>query len=155
LAAHYRSITPALKASREQLAELQKQKTQLAGQVPTTLVSTSVAPRAMRILPRGNWLDDSGEIVNPDVPAAFPPLVVPKRRANRPDLARWLVAPENPLSARVFVNRLWLLMFGQGIVRTPDDFGAQGAWPTHPELLDWLAVEFRESGWDVRHMIKL
>jgi hypothetical protein len=137
------------------LAALQKQKAQLLKLVPTSLVSTSGPPRTVRVLPRGNWLDDSGEIVEPGVPAAVAPLNIKGRRATRLDLARWLTAPENPLTARVFVNRLWLLYFGQGIVKTPDDFGSQGAWPTHPELLDWLAVEFRESGWDVRHLIKL
>jgi hypothetical protein len=109
----------------------------------------------VRVLPRGNWLDDSGEIVAPAVPASLAPLAVKERRATRLDLAEWLVAPDNPLVARVFVNRLWMLTFGQGLVKTLDDFGAQGAWPTHPELLDWLAVEFRESGWNVKHMLKL
>ena len=71
------------------------------------------------------------------------------------DLAQWLVSPENPLTARVVVNHLWQMMFGAGLVRTPEDFGLQGDQPTHPELLDWLAVEFLESGWNVRHMLRL
>src|SRR5439155_5965413 len=99
--------------------------------------------------------DDSGEIVAPGVPVALPSLDVKDRRATRLDLARWLVAEDNPLTARVFVNRLWALLFGQGLVKTLDDFGSQGTWPTHPQLLDWLAVEFRASGWDVKHLVRL
>jgi hypothetical protein len=112
-------------------------------------------PRTMRILPRGNWLDDSGEIVQPGTPASLPALGVTGRRASRLDLASWLVSKEHPLTARVFVNRLWKIAFGQGLVTSLDDFGAQGTWPSHPELLDWLAVEFRESGWDVKHLVRL
>lgn len=155
LANYYRaSVAPSLAGPRQHLAALQKQKADLLRAIPATLVSTAIKPQMIRVLPRGNWLDGSGEVVQPGVPASLPALATGERRANRLDLARWLVA-ENPLTARVFVNRLWALYFGQGIVKTLDDFGAQGAWPTHPELLDWLAVEFKSSGWDVKRMIRL
>lgn len=113
-------------------------------------------PSLMRVLPRGNWQDESGEIVTSTPPHFLPqPAVTGTNRLTRLDLARWLMAPENPLTARAFVNRLWKQYFGAGISPVVDDLGAQGEWPTHPELLDWLAVEFRESGWDVKHMVKL
>jgi hypothetical protein len=155
LAKHFRSIAPELKGVRDQLAQLAQQKDALLKSIPSTLISSVQNPRTMRVLPRGNWLDDSGEIVQPGVPEAIVPPLVKQGRANRLDLAKWLVAPDNPLTARVFVNRLWLLFFGQGLVKTLDDFGSQGTWPAHPELLDWLAVEFRESGWDVKHLVRL
>jgi hypothetical protein len=155
LSKYFRNIAPELKAVREQLGELQQQKDKLVKSIPSTLISAAQPPRVMRILPRGNWLDDSGEIVQPGVPAALTPPLVNQDRATRLDLAKWLVAPQNPLTARVFMNRLWMLLYGQGLVKTLDDFGSQGAWPTHPELLDWLAVEFQESGWNVKHVIKL
>jgi hypothetical protein len=89
----------------------------------------------------------------PGVPAVFPPL--PQGAPNnRLGFAKWLVAPENPLTARVAVNRHWQMLFGAGIVRTVEDFGAQGDWPSHHELLDWLAVEFRDGGWDVKKVLK-
>ena len=102
------------KEHQKKLAELQKQKTALLKAVPSTLVSTAGNPRMIRVLPRGNWLDDSGEVVLPGVPAALPSLKISKdkKRATRLDLANWLVAPENPLAARIFVNRLWMLTFG-------------------------------------------
>jgi hypothetical protein len=155
LANHYRSQAPQFASLRERVANLEKERQAKVGNTATSLVSTSVQPRMIRVLPRGNWLDDSGEIVAPNVPASLPPLKFEGKRATRLDLANWMVAPDNPLVARVFVNRLWKLVFGQGIVRTLDDFGAQGTWPSHPELLDWLAVEFRESGWDIKHMLRL
>jgi mono/diheme cytochrome c family protein len=154
LAAHYRTIAPLLEKPRKELADVQAKKTALLKVVPTTLVSMSGPARTMRILPRGNWLDDSGEVVRPAVPAFFGALD-PKAQASRMDLAKWLTSPEHPLVARVFVNRLWKLSFGQGIVRSLDDFGTQGTMPTHKELLDWLAVEFVESGWNVKHTHKL
>ncbi|HWY85419.1 MAG TPA: DUF1553 domain-containing protein [Gemmataceae bacterium] len=153
---YYRAnVDPSLAQPRRELAQMQKQKADLLKAVPTTLVTVATTPRPIRILPRGNWLDASGAIVQPGVPASLPGLDVGADRATRLDLARWLFAPDNPLTARVFVNRLWALYFGQGIVKTLDDFGAQGSWPSHPELLDWLAVEFQESGWNVKHVIKL
>ena len=81
-------------------------------------------------------------------------IFLPERRANRLDLAKWIMAESNPLTARTFVNRVWMLLFGEGISRNVDDLGGQGEPPTHPELLDYLAIQFRESGWDVKGLIK-
>ncbi|HWB14678.1 MAG TPA: PSD1 and planctomycete cytochrome C domain-containing protein [Pirellulales bacterium] len=155
IASYYRTIAPLLQPIRGRLATLEKQKNEIVQSAPTTLVSMAVEPRTVRILPRGNWLDDSGEVMAPGVPEFLLPLSLPDRRPSRVDLATWMTSPHNPLVARVFVNRLWKLCFGQGIVKTLDDLGTQGAWPTHPLLLDWLAVEFVESGWDVKHMMRL
>ena len=154
LAAYYRGIAPQLASTRDALAPLQRQRDELDASIPTTLITESVAPRVVRLLPRGNWQDDSGEVVEPGVPAFLGSLGVDGRRPTRLDLARWLTSPDHPLVARVFVNRLWRQMFGQGLVKTLDDFGSQGAPPSHPELLDWLAVEFRQSGWNIKRMVK-
>ena len=121
---------------------------------PKMVITIPGKARDIRILPRGNWQDDSGPIVDPAIPAFLGALQI-KGRATRLDLAKWIVSDDNPLTSRVFVNRLWKLLFGRGLSQTLDDLGAQGQWPTHPELLDWLAVEFIESGWNVRHMVKL
>jgi hypothetical protein len=155
LAAHYRSFAPELAPARAELARAEQARADFVKKIPTCLVSVSAAPRTVRIRPRGNWMDDSGEIVGPDTPKALPPLGVEGRRPTRLDLARWLVSPGHPLTARVFVNRLWRLFFGMGLSRSLDDLGAQGEWPVHPELLDWLSVEFVESGWDVKHLVRL
>ena len=149
-----KAIKKPTEAQRHELAELEKRQKALLEQIPSSLVTTSVEPRPIHVLPRGNWLDETGPVVLPAVPAFLPPLAVNERRATRLDLARWLVARDNPLVARVMVNRLWKLVFGQALVTTPDDFGSQGAWPTHPELLDWLACEFVDDGWDIKAMLK-
>ena len=121
--------------------------------IPLVMVMHDDKPRETHILQRGNY-ETPGEKVSPNVPGFLPPLPTGVK-SDRLALAKWLVAPEQPLMPRVNVNRLWQMFFGRGLVKTPDDFGMQGALPSHPELLDWLAVEFRESGWDVKHMVKL
>ncbi len=120
------------------------------------VVTAAWKPATVRVLPRGNWQDESGEVVPASPPRFLGRNGLPELKTlNRLDLADWLVSPDNPLTARVFVNRLWKQFFGTGLSAQVDDLGAQGEWPTHPELLDWLAVEFRESGWDMRHLIRL
>lgn len=121
-----------------------------------TMVTEAAEPLETRVLPRGNWQDESGEIVRPAPPAFLSPNVVaPDDRATRLDLAEWIVSAENPLTARTQVNRLWNQFFGTGLSAVVDDLGLQGEYPSHPELLDWLALEFVESGWNVKHMVRL
>src|SRR5207244_9994777 len=128
------------------------------------MFTNAVKPRVIRVLNRGDWMDESGEVVEPRTPAFLPPLGVEGRRPTRLDLARWLTSERQPQTARVFVNRLWYLFFGAGLCRSLEDTGAQGEWPTHPELLAWLAVEFMEGAsggvdprrpWDVKHVVRL
>jgi len=155
LAVHYRATAPELAAARAKVAELKQQKDAIAKQTSVTLITQTMQPRPIRVLPRGNWLDESGTPVEPNTPAFLKPLGVDGRRATRMDLAQWLVDPEHPMTSRAQVNRLWKLFYGYGIARTLSDMGGQGQWPTHPKLLDWLAVEFIESGWDIKHMVRL
>jgi len=128
------------------------QSLQPATSVPI-LREIDAARRETRIANRGNYLD-RGPVVEPAFPAAFSGYAS-DRPLNRLALARWLVSKENPLTARVVVNRYWETLFGRGIVATSEDFGTQGELPTHPELLDWLAVKFMDSGWDSRATIRL
>jgi hypothetical protein len=109
------------------------------------------------VLPRGNWQDESGPLVLPATPSFLPGRreSTPEHRLTRLDLAEWLLSRDNPLTARTVANRLWLPFFGTALSAVVDDLGSQGEPPSHPELLDWLAVEFREGGWDVKRFVRL
>lgn len=134
--------------------QLIRRRTKLEKQLPTTMVMQELPqPRATHVLVRGDYRG-IGEQVSPGTPSCLPPL--PQNAPqNRLALARWLVSPENPLTPRVVVNRLWQLHFGTGLVKTSEDFGTRGEFPSHPQLLDWLAGEFVRSGWDVKHIQRL
>ena len=118
------------------------------------LVSQSGNKRKVRILPRGNWLDKSGEVVDPAIPEFMGKLELEDRKANRLDLAKWVVSKDNPLPARAFTNRIWKIFFGYGLSRRLEDLGGQGEPPTHPKLLDHLSTQFRDQGWDVKQLIR-
>jgi hypothetical protein len=126
----------------------------LLGEIPKTLVTEAVEPRTIRVLPRGNWMDDSGDVVQPGAPH-FLQQIGKTGRVTRLDLADWITSTNNPLTARVFVNRLWKTHFGIGLSKVMEDVGAQGEPPVHAGLLDWLASEFIRSGWDVKHIVRL
>ncbi len=136
-----------------ELASLEEERKVLEAEIPTTMVMAEMeAPRETFILARGQY-DQPTDKVTAAVPAALPPL--PEGAPNnRLGFAQWLVDPSHPLTSRVVVNRYWMHYFGLGLVRTAEDFGIQGEWPTHPDLLDWLATEFIASGWDIKAMQK-
>ncbi|MGH9838589.1 MAG: PSD1 and planctomycete cytochrome C domain-containing protein [Blastocatellia bacterium] len=156
---------------------LEAERDLLDARIPRVVVTEAAMPAEVRILPRGNFLDESGEVVTPTIPAVFGKVETNAPRATRLDLANWIVSNENPLTARVFVNRMWRQFFGTGLSKVLDDLGSQGEWPTHLELLDWLAAEFMHPtsdcglglwdcglsdsrrpqlhDWDVKHIIRL
>ncbi len=149
---YYRqTISPAGRQMVAELAALKAALVKLEAAVPSAMVMQEMpAPRETFVLVRGQY-DKHGERVTAGVPASLPPLPS-DAPGNRLGLARWLVDPAHPLTARVIVNRWWQMYFGTGIVKTSEDFGSQGEYPTHPELLDWLASELVASGWDVKAM---
>ena len=150
------SWSPRRRELAKEVADLEREDATVRAAIPLTMVMKERAePKPAFVLKRGQYdAPDTSRPAARGVPAALGAL--PEgAAANRLGLARWLVDAGNPLVARVTMNRLWEQVFGSGIVRTVEDFGLQGEWPSHPELLDWLAVEFRESGWDLRHMLRL
>jgi hypothetical protein len=176
----------------DELIELKRQRLDLEQQFVPTMITRTARPREIRILPRGNWMDQSGEVVQPQIPHVFGAIHVAaslrdadsdadadtdanadrdaslrhgessigetrrlEDRVTRLDLAKWLVDGKNPLTARVVVNRLWQRYFGIGLAKGLLDMGSQSEWPQHPDLLDWLAIEFVDSGWDIKHMVRM
>jgi hypothetical protein len=146
-------VGPHLRDPVQRLAEAKKELSALKKSIVEVMVMEEMSrPRESHILIRGVW-DKPGEKVTPGMPAVLS--AKPQAAKTRFDLAKWLVDPANPLTARVAVNRQWQMFFGVGLVKTTEDFGTQGELPSHPELLDWLAVEFMHSGWDVKRLHRL
>jgi hypothetical protein len=148
------SVDAACRELSTQLADLTRQKEEIHKAFPATMVMAEMPqPRQAYLLKRGQY-DQRGDALSAGVPASLPPLPS-DAPANRLGLAKWLVDPAHPLTARVAVNRWWQMFFGAGLVETVEDFGAQGAWPTHPELLDWLAIELsQKQSWNVKAILK-
>ncbi|WP_165253665.1 DUF1549 domain-containing protein, partial [Paludisphaera soli] len=143
-------VTLLFPAEREAVVRAESERRAFADGLPRCLVSVHDAvPRTVRVLPRGDWMNETGDVVKPALPHYLPRPDVSGRDLTRLDLARWLVSRDNPLTARVVMNRLWKQFFGAGLSRKLDDFGAQGDPPSNPALLDWMACEFMDSGWDV------
>jgi hypothetical protein len=152
---HYQTLDPERLPLAAQIAELKKRQKQIERATTTTLVMHErEEPRATHVHLRGDFLRP-GAAVLPDVPDVLPPLAARGERPDRLDFARWLIDDENPLTARVTVNRIWQRHFGQGLVTTENDFGTQGDPPTHPELLDWLARQFLTGGWSQKALHRL
>ena len=146
----YRATAHSLAALRHRVANLEERMVVLQDSFPTMVMNTAEEPRITHILNRGQY-DQPTEAVTAGTPASLPGSAP---RSDRLGLAEWLTESSNPLTARVAVNRYWQMVFGTGIVATAADFGSQGALPSHPLLLDWLAAEFMDSGWDTKHLIK-
>lgn len=156
LAEAYKQIAPELSDLRTKIATTEKEKADFEAAAPKCIVSVSdTNKRTVRILPRGDWMNESGEFVKAALPGYLPKPKIEGRDLTRLDLAQWLVSKDNPLTARTVMNRLWKQFFGTGLSKVLDDLGAQGEPPVNPALLDWLACEFMDSGWDLQHMVRL
>ncbi|MEI6713318.1 MAG: PSD1 and planctomycete cytochrome C domain-containing protein [Verrucomicrobiota bacterium] len=150
----FKSLAPEIESINSELLLTERRLAKVIDAYPASMVMAEMdKPRDTFVLNRGQY-DKPGDRVTANTPAVLPAMNDSLPR-NRLGLAKWLVSPENPLPARVIVNRLWQQVFGVGLVKTSEDFGSQGQPPSHPELLDWLANEFIQSGWDIKHMIRL
>ncbi len=140
---------------RDAVAKAQKERDEFYQTLAKCLVSiSSPQKRTVRLLPRGDWMNETGEVLKPALPHFLPQPKIEGREATRLDLAQWLVSNDNPLTARTVMNRMWKQFFGTGLSRVLDDLGAQGEPPPNAALLDWLAREFMDSGWDMKHMVR-
>ena len=149
-----KTLDEELKQAQQALEKVQAERRTFESTIPVAMVMKEKAERRpAHILIRGAY-DNPGERVERDTPAFLPAMKTKDADKSRMDLAEWFVSAEHPLTARVAVNRFWQQLFGVGIVKTSEDFGTQGDWPSHPDLLDYLAVSFIESGWDVRELVK-
>lgn len=154
--AYFNKISPLHKVERDAVAKAEAARKAFYDPLPKCIVSISdTTKRTVRILPRGDWMNENGEIVKAALPGYLPKPKIEGRDLTRLDLAQWLVSKDNPLTARNVMNRLWKQFFGTGLSKVLDDLGAQGEPPVNPALLDWLACEFMDSGWDIQHMIRL
>lgn len=150
---HFEWAAPEFQVLFADLKRLEFERDLLDASIPRVLVTESMRPRVTRVLRRGNFLDDSGEVVQPAIPAVFGHVETGGKRATRLDLANWIVSKENPLTSRTVVNRTWRAYFGIGLSKVLEDLGSQGELPTHLELLDWLAADFMD-GWDMKKLVR-
>ena len=148
-------LTADWEKKRDEVIKLKKERLDLEAQFVPTMITQAVPPREIRILARGNWMDTSGKVVHPHAPHFLKQIDTGGRRANRLDLAQWLVARDNPLTARVVMNRLWKRYYGIGLSKVLIDMGSRGEVPPNQPLLDWLAMEFMDHNWDMKYMIRL
>lgn len=151
----FKSRAPEFAALRKQLEEVKAKQKTLAESNSCIVTRSTPNKRTVRVLPRGDFQNETGQVVTPALPSYLPKPNIEGRQPNRLDLAQWLVSRDNPLTARVLVNRLWKLFYGVGLSKTLEDFGLQGEMPPNTQLLDWLASEMMDRKWDVKAMVRL
>ncbi len=159
-AAGFAAYVNALGTDRARLAQIRELTGKIRSQYDGyawTMVTQATKPLTVRVLPRGNFLDESGPVVLPTTPSFLPGLrtSTEQKRLTRLDLADWITSKDNPITARTVMNRLWQIFHGTGLSAGLDDLGSQGELPSHPELLEWLSLEFRDRGWDLKKMVRL